>query len=116
MQHRDDGLSRALAQAFRPSNRALPALGRCLSLAGSLSAASLQPSASTVGSLLTALGRDRWDRALALLRAAEPKVLYGPKGGEVSVTWDAGLAASPWRWAVLLLAGDPCRGPESSRF
>ena len=82
----------------------------CVSLFASFRHKSLEPSGSTMGSLLTAL-RERWRMALALLRALEPPLLYGPKGREVSVTWDAGLKACHWHIAVLLLAGDPGRGP-----
>eukprot|EP00434_Breviolum_minutum_P032551 symbB.v1.2.028789.t1/scaffold3084.1/size64054/5 len=93
---------------------------RSLSVATAFPLQRLDPTASTVGGLLTGLERgNHWVAALGLLSLTRelPSLLYGPKGGEVSVTWNAGMAAcassEAWQWAMHLVEGEPWRGLSS---
>ncbi|CAK9078756.1 Pentatricopeptide repeat-containing protein 10 [Durusdinium trenchii] len=90
---------------------------RSLSLTASLTRSRLRPTASTIGGLLTAFERGGyWVAALSKLSLTreQPAWLYGAKGGEVSVTWNAGVAAcassAAWEWAAKLVRGEPWRG------
>ncbi|CAJ1460451.1 unnamed protein product, partial [Effrenium voratum] len=89
---------------------------RSLSLLVASSLQRLQPSASSIGGLLTALERGgAWAAALDVLSLArfQPSWIHGRKGGVVSVTWNAGIsacAAGGWKWAVHLVEGDVWRG------